>query len=75
MTALRLLLKAWKGIAHKIANFQARLILSLFYYLILTPFALRVKIFSDPLQLKRFRGWMSRDRTDADPFEMARRQY
>jgi hypothetical protein len=75
MTTLRLLLKTWKGIAHKIANFQARLILSLFYFTALTPFALRVKIFSDPLQLKRFRGWTSRDRTDADPLRMARRQY
>lgn len=75
MTALRLLLKAWKSIAHKIANFQARLILSLFYFIAVAPFALRVKIFSDPLQLKRFRGWIARDRTDADPLAMARRQY
>jgi cell division protein FtsW (lipid II flippase) len=75
MTALRLLLKTWKGIAHKIGNFQARVILSLFYFTVLIPFALRVKIFSDPLQLKRFSGWMSRDRTDADAFEMARRQF
>jgi hypothetical protein len=28
MTALRALLKAWKSLAHKIANFQARLLLS-----------------------------------------------
>jgi cell division protein FtsW (lipid II flippase) len=75
MNALRLLLKTWKTFAHKIANFQARLILSLFYFIVVTPFAYRVKIFSDPLQLKRFSGWLSRDRTDADPLAIARRQY
>ena len=75
MAALRALLKAWKSLAHKIANFQARLLLSLFYFVALTPFALRVKVFSDPLQLKRFRGWVPRDRAETDPLAMARRQY
>ena len=75
MTALRALLKAWKSLAHKIANFQARLLLSLFYFVAVAPFALRVKIFSDPLQLKRPAGWVSRGRAEADPLAMARRQY
>ncbi len=75
MTAFRALLRAWKSLAHKIANFQARLLLSLFYFVALTPFALRVKIFSDPLQLKRHAGWMARGRAEADPASMARRQY
>ena len=75
MNTLRLLWKTWKGLAHKIANFQARFILSVFYFVVLTPFALRVKFFSDPLQLKRFRGWMTRDHTESDPLAMARKQY
>jgi hypothetical protein len=75
MTALRALLKAWKSVAHKIANFQARLLLTLFYFVVLTPFALRVKVFSDPLQLKRSAGWLSRDRAEADQITLARRQY
>jgi hypothetical protein len=75
MTALRALLKAWKSLAHKIANFQARVLLTLFYFVGVAPFALRVKVFSDPLQLKRSAGWMSRDRVEADPITVARRQY
>jgi hypothetical protein len=75
MTALRALLKAWKSVAHKIANFQARLLLTLFYFVVLTPFALRVKVFSDPLQLKRSAGWLLRDRGEADQITLAKRQY
>ena len=75
MATLRALLRAWKRLGHKIANFQARLLLTLFYFVALTPFALRVKLFSDPLQLKRSAGWISRARTEADPLALARRQY
>jgi len=42
----------WKAIATKIGNFQARLILSLFYFLIVTPFGLVMRFFADPLQIK-----------------------
>lgn len=75
MTALRAFLRAWKSLAHKIANFQARALLTLFYFVAVTPFALRVKVFSDPLQLKRSAGWLSRSRTESDPLVLARRQY
>jgi hypothetical protein len=75
MTVLRAFLKAWKSVAHKIATFQARLLLTLFYFIVLTPFALRVRISSNPLQLKRLAGWMSRGRAETDPLAIARRQY
>jgi hypothetical protein len=42
----------WKVIAHKIGNFQARLILVIFYFVIVPPFALIVKLFKDPLSLR-----------------------
>ena len=42
----------WKVIAEAIAHVQARLIFGLLYFLVVTPFALAVKIFSDPLQLR-----------------------
>jgi len=41
----------WKVIAHKIGNFQARLILVIFYFVVVPPFALIVKLFKDPLTL------------------------
>ncbi len=75
MAMLKLLWTAWKGVAHKIANFQARLILTLFYFVVVTPFALRVKLFSDPLQLSASKGWLSRSHTDANTLTYARRQY
>jgi len=43
----------WTKIAKVIGEFQSRLILTIFYYLILAPMALCVRIFSDPLRLKR----------------------
>jgi|RhiMetdeSRZDD1v2_1073273.scaffolds.fasta_scaffold131966_2 hypothetical protein len=43
----------WKVAAHTFGNFQARLLLNIFYFLVLTPFALGVKMFSDPLRIRR----------------------
>jgi hypothetical protein len=42
----------WKVIAKIIGNFQARLLLSFFYFLVVPPFALIVKLFKDPLMLQ-----------------------
>lgn len=43
----------WKAIATRIGNFQARVILSLFYFLIVTPFGLAVRLLADPLQIRQ----------------------
>jgi hypothetical protein len=50
---LTLLGQAWKRIAHTIGNFQARLLLTVFYGVIVLPFGLAVRWFSDPLRIKR----------------------
>lgn len=42
----------WKLIAHAFGNFQARLLLTVFYILIVPVFALVVKV-KDPLHLRR----------------------
>lgn len=44
--------QSWKAFSKKTGSFQSKIILSLFFFLIVTPFALAVKIFSDPLRLK-----------------------
>ena len=49
----------WMPIAEKIGNFMNRLILSIFYFLIVLPFGLGVRLCSDPLRIKKkpVSGW------------------
>ncbi len=49
----------WLKIAGVIGDFQARVILSLFYVVIVLPFGLGVRVFGDPLKIRRRRetGW------------------
>ena len=42
----------WKLIARVIGNFQARVLLTVFYLVVTPPFAFIVKIFRDPLALR-----------------------
>ena len=67
----------WKVIAKKIGNFQSRVILTLFYLLIVPVFALIVKIFKDPLHLRSPKqGSYWRERTTPHPTKStARRQF
>jgi hypothetical protein len=45
--------RTWKRVAHAIGNFQARILLTAFYGLIVFPFGILVRLFSDPLRIKR----------------------
>lgn len=49
---MRSIWEKWKQFAHKIGNAQARLILALFYFLVIGPFALVVKFICKPLRLR-----------------------
>lgn len=49
---LHRLWERWKVIAHIIGNFQARVLLTVFYFVIVPPFALIVKLVRDPLSLR-----------------------
>jgi hypothetical protein len=40
----------WKRLAEKIGHLQARLLFVLLYFIVVAPFALALKFFSDPLQ-------------------------
>ena len=42
----------WLRIATVIGDFQARVFLSLFYFVIVLPFGLLVRLFADPLGIK-----------------------
>jgi hypothetical protein len=45
--------QAWKDLAHKIGNFQARVLLTIFYGVLVLPFGLAARLFSDPLRIKQ----------------------
>jgi hypothetical protein len=66
----------WKVIAHAIGNFQARVLLSVFYFVVVPPFALIVKV-KDPLGLRqrdRASAWLERPAPDTSS-ESAHRQF
>jgi hypothetical protein len=74
---LRRLWDRWKTIAQIIGDFQARFLLTLFYFVIIPPAALMIRAFSDPLQLKPPRGasmWMPRA-SEPPSLDDARRQF
>lgn len=50
---LRRLWAWWKRVARAIGDFQARLLLSLLYVVLIAPFAVGAKALSDPLTLRR----------------------
>jgi len=67
----------WKVIAHALGNFQARVLLTGFYFVLVPPFALVVKLFKDPLSLRRPVGrsyWHVRS-ADEQTATRARRQF
>jgi hypothetical protein len=65
---------AWKRLGHKIANFQARVILTVFYGVLLMPFGLAARWFSDPLRIKRLpEQWLDHD-NEAHDLQWARKQ-
>ena len=75
-SALRTLWQAWTRVARRIGDLQARLLLTVFYYAVLGPFALALRWRSDPLGIKpgAQRGWHPRSEPAGTPMERARRQ-
>ena len=72
---LKDLWRGWQKVAKKIGDFQARLILSLFYFLIVLPMGLIARMFSDPLSLKRTAAhWYAKPSAPA-LLDDARRQF
>lgn len=69
---LRNLWSHWLTLARKIGQFQSRIILTLFYFVFVTPFGLAVRLFADPLHVRRRSlygaqsGWQPRKTHDVD---------
>lgn len=73
----RRLWEGWKRIARKIGDFNARVILTLFYFILLCPFAIVLKLFTDPLEIKNKEhvGWHDKENnTELSALEKATRQ-
>ena len=75
MNLLRSAWGAWKRFGKKVGDLQARVLLTLFYFVILAPFGLGMRA-ADPLGLRRRgAGWRVRPAEPAaDPLTRARRQ-
>lgn len=75
-SVLRSLWDSWKRVARRIGDLQARILLTVFYYAILGPFALVLRWRSDPLGIKPGgeRGWRARPDPRGTPLDQARRQ-
>ena len=76
---LKRIWEGWKKIARKIGDFNARVILTLFYFVLLMPFAVLVILFTDPLEIKKNttkKGWQPREeKLGVSPMERAARQF
>lgn len=73
----RRLWHGWKELAAYIGDFQARLLLTVFYFTVLAPFGLAVRFLADPLDVRRRRatsGWKARKTQEAD-MRAARQQF
>ena len=67
----------WQRVARKIGDFQARVILTVLYFVIIGPFALIVRWGADPLSLKKgtLAGWRVKTDTKESPMKRAMNQF
>lgn len=72
---VRRLWEGWKRVARRIGDAQARIMLTVFYFVVLAPFALAVRALSDAMRFGAPPAWLSRETVDTDPATYARRQY
>ena len=60
----------WKNLATRAATWQARILLGIFYWIFITPFAIILRLSSDPLQIEPDAdGGHWQPCSDSDPWE------
>ena len=76
-SAIGRLWELWKRVGKRIGDFQARVLLSFFYYIVFSTFAIAVRWVSDPLAIKDGapKGWQLTRGEEASPTERATRQF
>ncbi len=69
--------EAWKRVGRRVADLQGRLLLTIFYFIVVAPFALVIRWWSDPLAIKAAarRGWRPRGDEQGTPLERAKTQF
>lgn len=74
---MKRLWEGWKRVAKKIGDFQARVILTVLYFIIIAPFALIVRWGADPLALKKSsqKGWRLKVDAEDSPMKRAINQF
>jgi len=72
----RKLVVAWRRVGRKLGDAQAGLLLTVFYFVVLGPFALAIRWWADPLAIKAStpRGWQPRQERGEGRLERARKQ-
>jgi hypothetical protein len=74
---LRRLWHGWKRVGKTIGDFQARVLLTVFYFVVVAPFAVGITLLGDPLAVKPRspRGWRVRAAPTGSPLMRALRQF
>ena len=69
--------EGWKRFGKKLADFQARILLSIVYFTIIMPFGFAVRLLADPLAIKpgRPHGWTDRAPETVTALDRAGRQF
>jgi len=71
------LLARWAGFSRRLGSFQSRVLLSMVYFLVVSPFAIGVRLLGDPLKIKlkiSSSYWDTREQINQD-MDSYRRQY
>jgi len=74
---MNLLKRAWrcqKRFARQLGNFQARVLLTIFYFVLVLPFGLAVRLLADPLRAKKLPTQWLEHPEDRYDWQWARRQ-
>lgn len=72
---LRRLWEGWKRVGRAIGNFQARVLLTIFYIVLVAPLGLFVRVFADPMKIRHPQDrWLEKDPGGTD-MVAARRQW
>jgi hypothetical protein len=67
----------WKNFTTEMGNYQGRMLLAFFYFVVVTPFGALVRLLGDPLRTKRSAStsfWIDRSTAKTD-LDEARRQF
>jgi hypothetical protein len=76
-TLLRRSWDGWKRFGRRMADAQSRVLLSLFYFVVIAPFAAGVRLAADPLGItpRTPKGWRRRAEAPPMTLERAREQF